>query len=114
MCLPLFSCQFNVQVCDSGAVSDGTEEQERFSLVDISAVGELRVNVCAHARVCDHLPVQVLHFTNDLTMPPGAGLALRDTFVCLSPYQESVPRVVYLKVSQSVFFLKHVSIENIF
>lgn len=61
--------------------------------------------MCVHMRVCDHLPVKVLNFTNDLTMPPGAGPAPLDTFVCLSPYLESVPRVMYLKVSQSFFFL---------
>lgn len=87
-----------------GPVSDGAEQQERFSLVDAPAVGGAQSRVCAHVRVCDHLPVKVLNFTNDLTMPPGAGPAPLDTFVCLSPYLESVPRVMYVKVSQSFCF----------
>lgn len=71
------------------------------------------MSVCAHARVCDHPPVKVLNFTNDLTMPPGAGPAPLDTFVCLSPYLESVPTVV----SESVpvfLFLKNMSLLKVF
>lgn len=43
--------------------------------------------VCLCVRACEtrigHLPVEVLHFTNDLTMPPGAVAALLAPFVCL-------------------------------
>lgn len=98
-----------------GTVSDGTEEQEFFSLVDVPAVGGAQSEcVCTCVCVRDHLPVKVLNFTNDLTMPPGAGPAPLVTFVCLSLYLESVPRVMYLKVSQSFcFFKKHITFESI-
>lgn len=32
------------------------------------------VCVCEGVCVCSNLPVKGLNFTNDLTMPPGAGL----------------------------------------
>lgn len=75
------------------------------------------MNVCAHARVCDHLPVKVLNFTNDLTMPPGAGPAPLDTFVCLFSYLESVPDLFrsaeHIPVFRFfVFFFKQATFES--
>ncbi len=64
-----------------------------FLWLDIAAVGGA-VCVCVCVCVCDgdrsSSSVKVLNFTNDLTMPPGARLALPATlFVCVSLYLES-------------------------
>lgn len=59
--------------------------------------------------------VEVLNFTNDLTMPPGAGPAPPATlFVCLSLYLESgqtvfLPRVRFLKKVSTLSLFENIS-----
>lgn len=84
-----------------------------FLWLDVAAVGgavRVCMNVCVYLCVCDgdqsSSSVKVLNFTNDLTMPPGAGPALlASLFVCLSLYLES-GRTIFL---QGVRFLQKIS-----
>ena len=81
-------------------VSSGIQELGLFSLAGCCCRGSECVCVCVCVSVCvcvcvwdwswSSSPVKVLNFTNDLTMPPGAGSAPGATlFVCLSVYLES-------------------------
>lgn len=71
----VYHCTSSTHRCvTQGTVSNGTEEQELCSLIAGPAVGGAQSEgVCTCVCVCDHPPVKVLNFTNDLTMPPGAG-----------------------------------------
>lgn len=72
-----------------------------FLWLAVTAVGGAScVCVCAcEKQGIGHLPVKVLNFTNDLTMPPGTGLApLATLFVCLFLYLESAQTGILLEV----------------
>lgn len=66
-------------------------KNEIFCGLDVTDAWGRSERACARACVHGRLPVEVLNFTNDLTMPPGAEPAPPASSVCLSPYLESIP-----------------------
>lgn len=77
-----------------------------FLWLDVAAVGgAVRVCVCDGDRSSSS---KVLNFTNDLTMPPGAGPApLATLFICLSLYLDRLYFFQELDFSLKISTLSH-------